>query len=1509
MSRSRIAVGLVLLLLLNFTFISSSEEDIIGNSTSILSEKPIALEPDPNSIRGVSPSSFDDVEISFLQPGAETPVGSLSTTGWEMSNDIGEIFKSPRDDLSLILLDSGVDPWNTRESISSIETVSVKTHIPPTGFLIQGNEEGLESASSVLGIVGSSSVPIALLIDEPVRKSVKSMDHEDPITVLITGWRDTAGVPNSVAEIDGNLHDFSKLNVFEIRPWGDGRVEAVVSAAMIPIIALNPSVAWISFPPQWEINNDRSSAHMRVGDTSNAFISELNGSGITVAVADSGIDQDHGDMNGRITYVESMTWGDSSTEDRHSGHGTHVACTVLGDGSRGGYAGVAPKAELYFQAMEDDSSGQFSGASVDYMLRTAYNANVQIHTNSWGSQGDHGRYTTSAADVDSRTSQYDQFWSYDGLTVLYSAGNDGNTGLTPPATAKNSIAVANHHNRGGSSPDTISQSSSKGPTDDGRIKPDLAAPGSWVRSCLSQDAQDTGGNTWKSTWYIEYSGTSMAAPNAAGASALVHEYLTEIAGRPSPQGSLVKALLVLGAEDMGSRDIPNDSEGWGRINVANSLVPGTDVGIFVDDRNSLRSGNSASYEFNLTRSNSPLKVVLAWSDYQGSSSSSSQLRNNLDLEVIAPDGTTSYLGNNFQSGRSAPGGSPDSTNNLEVVLVDSAIAGVWTVKVSDVYHGGGRSEQPYSIAVRGVNVNDLRSDPIVVLSDVAYSSEVPQVGEEMTISVPITNQGSGRALDLVIEAGIVKVGTLGTDLGRQTITIGPGVTRVLQWQWTPQNEGDVTLRINIDPDEVIEESDEDNNVANIPLVVSAPGIRVDVIQATQVVTNANQASSTWTLRIKNTALIPTNASMQSSSVTRDFDGASFSWFNSFNRTSIPLDGSEIVDVTYTVVHPTPPEPGNYRITITGTDVDNNIQFPIDIMLVVPVLPDVQFQSTSSQFTLHPVQNTSFEVLMSNLGNGVQGYDLRIDAPQSWSMGFDDLGSTKGASGGSTGTMSIGEQISINMTAIPPPVMIDAGTSLIAKLVATSQVDPTKSWEIQIPITVESFDRLTARLDTQVGMVSKDATLTLQYTITNTGNQDVVVTPNADNRPAGWNLGSTLSPFTIAQGDEAIFGVALTGNGFATSGIMELHFVTESGYSVEVPLQIQVEEEYSGKISFSSILLPNGSIGTTPSSAGDVTPGSPGFLLEWYVENDGSTSWTGDYSLDVASGWTYECDSPGELSGGSSGYLTCTVVMPSGVTPGSQPAIGAILTAGDLSLLDIISIRVASEESAAISLSEKSAITLRAGQSNNIEVEIKNTGSAAFEHRIKVTSLDNWNVELIDDPTISLNQQSVVFVDIRVTPDVSGYGVIRVEVLGPNDVVIASEDFMLEATDSAIENTDSGFDATIFAFIGISVLIGALVITPLLIARRGRSSTNNSFTATLPPPPSSIQAPINSSGPSPNNAMESTILCWACSVQIESSKRRACPSCGARYHLMGECLHANILKCRRCEALSSTFVEE
>ena len=102
-----------------------------------------------------------------------------------------------------------------------------------------------------------------------------------------------------------------------------------------------------------------------------------------------------------------------------------------------------------------------------------------------------------------------------------------------------------------------------------------------------------------------------------------------------------------------------------------------------------------------------------------------------------------------------------------------------------------------------------------------------------------------------------------------------------------QSEGDVTLQIIIDPDGAIEEADEDNNIANIPLVISAPGIRLDSTVLARSVTSADQASTTWDLRLKNTALLPTNATIESGDPIRDRDGQSFNWFRSFNRQLFP----------------------------------------------------------------------------------------------------------------------------------------------------------------------------------------------------------------------------------------------------------------------------------------------------------------------------------------------------------------------------------------------------------------------------------------------------------------------------------------------------------------------------------------------------------------------------------------------------------------------------------------------
>ena len=144
----------------------------------------------------------------------------------------------------------------------------------------------------------------------------------------------------------------------------------------------------------------------------------------------------------------------------------------------------------------------------------------------------------------------------------------------------------------------------------------------------------------------------------------------------------------------------------------------------MDDRSVMSgTGNSKSYSFNVTQSSGLFKVVLSWSDERGSRFSTAQLVNDLDLEVTSPDGTV-YLGNDFANGRSTTGGTADDINNLEVVLIDSAAQGTWTVKVKDSQHSGSKT-QPYALAVLGHGVNDLRPDPMVVAEDFEMNVAIP----------------------------------------------------------------------------------------------------------------------------------------------------------------------------------------------------------------------------------------------------------------------------------------------------------------------------------------------------------------------------------------------------------------------------------------------------------------------------------------------------------------------------------------------------------------------------------------------------------------------------------------------------------------------------------------------------------------------------------------------------------------------------------------------------------------
>lgn len=482
-------------------------------------------------------------------------------------------------------------------------------------------------------------------------------------------------------------------------------------------------------------------------------------------------------------------WSDSCGTSS-GGHGTHVAGSVLGNGCRSNseglpigyknsYAGLAPQASLVFQSVMDSACG-LGGLPTD--LNTLYSqadtAGAHIHTNSWGAAVS-GQYTTNSQNTDLYV------WEHKDYVILFAAGNEGTDGtssdgyinpdsMSAPGTAKNCITVGaseNYRLTGGYNPggacstwggcwpsdyptspinsDRLSDNaagmvafSSRGPTDDGRIKPDVVAPGSNILSTKSQATNVSGGWGAGPNQYYQYNGgTSMATPLTAGGVALVREFYTDIEN-VTPSAALVKATVINSAVDLypGQYDspleqnprLPNNAQGWGRVNIANA-TDGTHLYEDISDTNGLATGGNHTYTYN-NCSAGVFKVTLVWSDYRGSTLVSKQLVNDLDLTVTAPDGSTTYYGNVFSNGWAAVGGSADRVNNVESVYINAPATGTWTVKVSGYNVPQGESgKQGYALVV---DMPNNVCDPDFTLEVTPANLDICQ-GETATYNVAL----------------------------------------------------------------------------------------------------------------------------------------------------------------------------------------------------------------------------------------------------------------------------------------------------------------------------------------------------------------------------------------------------------------------------------------------------------------------------------------------------------------------------------------------------------------------------------------------------------------------------------------------------------------------------------------------------------------------------------------------------------------------------------------------------
>ena len=1390
-------------------------------------------------------------EESFISEGRATlaisRLGIHGVNGTILTSDLPLESLIPRTDLSLLIIDGDYQLTEARADLAGINGLVVREYISPSGLIVQGTPNALLLAASTEGVVADLDVPIAMMASDAILEAWLDSYYSPSSAygallegeVRIEGWRDdsTSTVPDAWTLVDDEEvilagHTGRAAQEFLLQPnrYDAGRWEGKLSLAPQPISDLNsppapspsnlssttlsttlvellslPAVGWFHHTPIIGVNNEKARTHMSVNTVESYFTSDLDGSGQVVAVADTGIDHDHGDFGNRIDDKVDLV-GDGSTADTDSGHGTHVACSVLGDGTRGGYAGVAPEAHLYFQAMEHDPSGNLYSASINYLLNTAYDNNARTHTNSWGSrqESENGEYTSDSEDVDDRTNYYDRYYNgRDGLTVLFAAGNNGPSSgtVSPPATSKNAVVIGMHQSRYNGAPDTVMSGSSRGPTDDGRIKPDLLAPGGYIRSCLAQEAQDTSGSTWSNQWYMEYTGTSMATPNAAGAAALVREYLTEIALRPNPQGALVKALLVLGAEDMGTRDIPNDNEGWGRINLRNSIAPSGNRGIWVDDRAVLSSsGAMKTYTFEVEQSNLAFKAVLAWSDERGSRFSSSQLVNDLDLEVEMPDGTI-YKGNAFANGKSVTAGSRDSTNNLEVVLVDQADVGTWIVRVKDTSHAGSKS-QPFALAVAGNGVNDLRPDPAPVEGSLITDIAIPQVGDDVIIATQIQNFGNviveNLGVDLIIE-GIVKE--------TKTISLSPGGLTNLYWNWIPQTDGNISIGVEVDPLGNIDEIRENNNLLVSYIQVTTPGVKVDSSQQSIILSDPDQSTTSWTIALTNTALLATNASLEIGTVYGLSDGQEYpSWYVGASGYNFTLNGSEFTEIQVNMVHPTTPNPETFVIPLTGIDVDNGISYPYSLELVVPSIPDI-ILNTPAKVLVSPTEATDFYIDLTNQGNDAIGYDIFLDSPSGWNSGLIDLGSQPGAPSGSTGALAKGSVRSIGFTMTPPQVMIEAGTQLSLSLRIVSQTDSAVTWIEEIPIEVEVHEELIISLESTLGILRPDSRVNMQFSVTNNGNSDVTIQPSSI-LPGGWELVSSMNALQVTWSDSVNWLITIEGNGHAVSGEMKLHLTTATGRETWVG-NLSVLTLADPTLTFYSITYPDGTSFSNVLSGG-AHPIGQEITLQWQVMNNGDGAWKPYSSLVMPNGFSGDCQQLSEVGPGEEGFVSCFLYIPNTEDPGTQPQIELRMVDGEIIRSDTISLLVAEE--LAVDWSAELIPNVETGTEHLVKLRLTNSGNAQVSKVIKVNSPNGWDIRIDGEPNVNLEAGQSTSVRLFVKASRAGDGEFIVSLSDAEEVTDSSIEFTLNAEG---EDVIEGKSSIIYTAIWSSFIL--IILTTIIFA--------------------------------------------------------------------------------------------
>lgn len=599
-------------------------------------------------------------------------------------------------------------------------------------------------------------------IRSPLIRAILKFSPADKTVPMIMN---NAVVPHAVKQVgyvDLTITTYEKLSQFQVGPalqaLGASIIEdfpvfrnfvvRVPQANMNQLVALS-FIQWVEFvdPPN-QLENTLGRTLHRVSIL-NDGVRNLKGDGVNVGIWDGGAIGSHVDFSpaGRVTQVEAS--GVST-------HSTHCSGTILGRGLINPDArGMASNASLF--------SYNFSGNIQNEMAVGIPANNLVVSSHSYGStqtcglNGSGVVYSTTARNTDINLNNF-PFHLH-----CHSAGNSqgacagGWSTITASGKpAKNNILVANI-----TTSEVLSGSSSCGPVQDGRVKPEISAFGTSVLS------------TYPNNTYATISGTSMSTPGVSGSVTLLVQRYKQLNANALPPSTLIKNTILNTAHDLGNPG-PDYRYGYGRINALEA------VKIIETNRyvlSTVTTGNTNNMNITVPAGAARLRVMLTWNDPAGAANANPALVNNLDLSVI--NGATTTLPWTLDPNN--PGNNAvrnvDVVSNIEQVTIDNPPAGSYTLRVNGLAVPTGPS-QDYALT---------------------WSVEMPYIevlypnGDERfnsSASETITWNNAGVTGNQTVEYSL----NGGTNWTTLSTSVGPTTTRLV-WSLPSANTSTALIRI------------------------------------------------------------------------------------------------------------------------------------------------------------------------------------------------------------------------------------------------------------------------------------------------------------------------------------------------------------------------------------------------------------------------------------------------------------------------------------------------------------------------------------------------------------------------------------------------------------------------------------------------------------------------------------------------------------------------------------------